>query len=255
MKFVSWNVNGLRAVMGKNFAEVFASFDADFFCLQEIKLQEGQIDVAFDDYEAYWSYADRKGYSGTAIFTRHKPLSVRTSLGIDRHDHEGRIVALEYPDFWIVTVYTPNAQDGLARLPYRLDWEKSFADFLCELDKTKPVIVCGDMNVAHNEIDLANPKTNRGNAGFSDEERAAFGSLLSRGFVDSYRYLHPDEKGAYSWWSYRGRAREKNVGWRIDYFLVSERIAPQITDASIHPEITGSDHCPVSIDIFEPLNL
>ncbi len=249
MKFVSWNVNGLRAIVGKGFEDTFKQFDADFVCLQEIKLQEGQLDLHFDGYDAYYSYAERKGYSGTAIFTRHKPLSVRTNMGVDRHDHEGRIVALEYDNFYIVTVYTPNSQSELARLDYRLDWEESFREFLLSLSAQKPVVVCGDLNVAHNEIDLANPKTNRMNAGFTDQERNAITQLLASGFVDTFRALYPDRTAAYSWWSYRGRAREKNVGWRIDYFLVSENLKDKIEEASIYPEITGSDHCPVSLDL------
>ncbi len=249
MKFVSWNVNGLRAIVGKGFEDTFKQFDADFVCLQEIKLQEGQLDLHFDGYDAYYSYAERKGYSGTAIFTRHKPLSVRTNMGVDRHDHEGRIVALEYDNFYIVTVYTPNSQSELARLDYRLDWEESFREFLLSLSAQKPVVVCGDLNVAHNEIDLANPKTNRMNAGFTDQERNAMTQLLASGFVDTFRALYPDRTAAYSWWSYRGRAREKNVGWRIDYFLVSENLKDKIEEASIYPEITGSDHCPVSLDL------
>ncbi len=249
MKFVSWNVNGLRAIVGKGFEDTFKQFDADFVCLQEIKLQEGQLDLHFDGYDAYYSYAERKGYSGTAIFTRHKPLSVRTNMGVDRHDHEGRIVALEYDNFYIVTVYTPNSQSELARLDYRLDWEESFREFLLSLSAQKPVVVCGDLNVAHNEIDLANPKTNRMNAGFTDQERNAMTRLLASGFVDTFRALYPDRTAAYSWWSYRGRAREKNVGWRIDYFLVSENLKDKIEEADISPEITGSDHCPVSLDL------
>ncbi len=249
MKFVSWNVNGLRAIVGKGFEDTFKQFDADFVCLQEIKLQEGQLDLHFDGYDAYYSYAERKGYSGTAIFTRHKPLSVRNNMGVDRHDHEGRIVALEYDNFYIVTVYTPNSQSELARLDYRLDWEESFREFLLSLSAQKPVVVCGDLNVAHNEIDLANPKTNRMNAGFTDQERNAMTQLLASGFVDTFRALYPDRTAAYSWWSYRGRAREKNVGWRIDYFLVSENLKDKIEEASIYPDITGSDHCPVSLDL------
>ncbi len=249
MKFVSWNVNGLRAIVGKGFEDTFKQFDADFVCLQEIKLQEGQLDLHFDGYDAYYSYAERKGYSGTAIFTRHQPLSVRTNMGVDRHDHEGRIVALEYDNFYIVTVYTPNSQSELARLDYRLDWEESFREFLLSLSAQKPVVVCGDLNVAHNEIDLANPKTNRMNAGFTDQERNAMTRLLASGLVDTFRALYPDRTAAYSWWSYRGRAREKNVGWRIDYFLVSENLKDKIEEASIYPEITGSDHCPVSLDL------
>lgn len=249
MKFVSWNVNGLRAIVGKGFEDVFKQFDADFFCLQEIKMQEGQLDLSFEGYHAFYSYADRKGYSGTAIFTRHKPLSVRTVMGVDRHDHEGRIVLLEYDKFYIATVYTPNSQSELARLDYRMDWEDAFCDFLVGLANEKSVIVCGDMNVAHEEIDLANPKTNHFNAGFTDEERQAMTRLLDSGFIDTYRYLHPDATGAYSWWSYRGRAREKNVGWRIDYFLTDKSLSDKIVSAEIHPEITGSDHCPVSLEL------
>lgn len=249
MKFVSWNVNGLRAIVGKGFEDIFKSFDADFFCLQEIKLQEGQIDLNFDGYKAYYSYADRKGYSGTAIFSRHEPLSVRTILGVDRHDHEGRIVALEFEKYFVVTVYTPNSQSELVRLDYRMDWEDSFRSFLCELAKSKSVIVCGDMNVAHTEIDLANPKTNRMNPGFTDQERQAMTTLLDAGFIDTFRALHPDTTAAYSWWSYRGRAREKNVGWRIDYFLTSADLRDKIISAEIHPDIVGSDHCPVSLEL------
>ncbi|MDE6277902.1 MAG: exodeoxyribonuclease III [Muribaculaceae bacterium] len=247
MKFISWNVNGLRAIVGKGFADIFNTLDADFFCLQETKLQEGQIDLRFEGYESYWSYAEKKGYSGTAIYTRHKPLSVRTGLGIEAHDKEGRITCLEYPDFFLVSVYTPNSQNELARLDYRMEWEDAFLRFVKELDATKPVIICGDLNVAHQEIDLANPKTNRRNAGFTDEERSCMTRLLAEGFADTFRCLHPDKSGAYSWWSYRGRAREKNVGWRIDYFIVSERLMPRIHRAEIRPEITGSDHCPVEI--------
>lgn len=249
MKFVSWNVNGLRAIVGKGFEDIFKSFDADFFCLQEIKLQEGQIGLNFDGYKAYYSYADRKGYSGTAIFSRHEPLSVRTILGVDRHDHEGRIVALEFEKYFVVTVYTPNSQSELVRLDYRMDWEDSFRSFLCELAKSKSVIVCGDMNVAHTEIDLANPKTNRMNPGFTDQERQAMTTLLDAGFIDTFRALHPDTTAAYSWWSYRGRAREKNVGWRIDYFLTSADLRDKIISAKIHPDIVGSDHCPVSLEL------
>lgn len=249
MKLVSWNVNGLRAVLGKGFQEIFESLDADIFSLQEIKLQEGQADVSFSGYTSYYSYADRKGYSGTATFSRIKPLSESHHIGVDRHDHEGRVVVLEYEEFYLVNVYTPNSQSELARLNYRMDWECEFMNFVKELDAKKPVIICGDMNVAHAEIDLANPKSNRKNPGFTDEERACFSKLLDAGFVDSFRHLHPDATGAYSWWSYRGRAREKNVGWRIDYFLVSARIASKLRAADIHPHITGSDHCPVSIEI------
>lgn len=246
MKFISWNVNGLRACVGKGFADIFRSLDADFFCLQETKLQEGQIDLAFDGYTSYWNYAEKKGYSGTAIFTRHTPLLVRYGIGIEAHDHEGRVITLEMPDFYLVTVYTPNAQDGLRRLDYRMEWEKDFREYLLRLDAQKPVVVCGDMNVAHQEIDLKNPKTNTRNAGFTDEERSQFTALLNSGFVDSFRCLHPTDI-TYSWWSYRFKAREKNVGWRIDYFVVSERLANSMKGASIHTDILGSDHCPVEL--------
>lgn len=247
MKFVSWNVNGFRAVVAKGFREVFDNFAADFFCVQETKLQQGQIDLAFDGYRSFWDYAERKGYSGTAVFTRLEPCSVRLGIGIPRHDLEGRAVTLDMGPFYLVNVYTPNSQNELARLPYRLDWENDFADYVCRLDNEKPVVICGDLNVAHKEIDLANPKTNRRNAGFTDEERGAMSQLLSRGFVDSFRHLHPTAEKAYSWWSYRGGARARNVGWRIDYFLVSERLTPHITAAEIHPAVEGSDHCPVSL--------
>ncbi len=247
MRFISWNVNGLRAIAGKGFAEIFNDLGADFFCLQETKLQEGQIDLRFEGYESYWSYAERKGYSGTAVYTRHKPLTVRRGLGVEEHDREGRITCLEYPEFYLVCVYTPNSQSELARLDYRMQWEEAFLNFVKELDTQKPVIICGDLNVAHEEIDLANPKSNRRNAGFTDEERGCMSRLLSEGFADTFRRLHPGETGAYSWWSYRGRAREKNVGWRIDYFIVSERLMPRIREARIHPQIAGSDHCPVEI--------
>ena len=246
MKFISWNVNGLRACVGKGFADIFRSLDADFFCLQETKLQEGQIDLAFDGYTSYWNYAEKKGYSGTAIFTRHTPLSVRYGIGIEAHDHGGRVITLEMPDFYLVTGYTPNAQDGLRRLDYRMEWEKDFREYLLRLDAQKPVVVCGDMNVAHQEIDLKNPKTNTRNAGFTDEERSQFTALLNSGFVDSFRCLHPTDI-TYSWWSYRFKAREKNVGWRIDYFVVSERLANSMKGASIHTDILGSDHCPVEL--------
>lgn len=242
-------MNGLRAIMGKGFAEVFDAMDADVFCVQEIKLQEGQLDLAFDGYTSYYSYAERKGYSGTATFSRPRALGEQHAIGVERHDHEGRVVVLEYENFYLVNVYTPNSQSELARLDYRMDWEKEFLEFVKKLDAVKPVIICGDMNVAHNEIDLANPRANRNNAGFTDSERECFGRLLDAGFVDSFRHLHPDCKDTYSWWSYRGRAREKNVGWRIDYFVVSRRIADKITSAAIHPDVTGSDHCPVSIEI------
>lgn len=247
MKFISWNVNGLRAVVGKGFTEIFASLDADFFCLQETKMQAGQLDLVFDGYESYWNYADKKGYSGTAIFTKHTPLSVTYGLGIDEHDHEGRVITLEMPDFYLVTCYTPNSQDGLRRLDYRMTWEDDFRAYLQRLDAKKPVIVCGDLNVAHKEIDLKNPKTNRKNAGFTDEEREKMTTLLDAGFTDSFRFFYPDLTDAYSWWSYRFRAREKNAGWRIDYFLVSNRLADKMASATIHNEIFGSDHCPVEL--------
>lgn len=246
MKCISWNVNGLRACAGKGFAEVFKALDADFFCLQETKMQAGQLDLSFEGYQSYWNYAEKKGYSGTAIFTRHQPLSVSYGIGIEEHDHEGRVITLEMPDFYMVTVYTPNSQDGLRRLDYRMQWEDDFQAYLHRLDQHKPVVVCGDMNVAHQEIDLKNPKTNTRNAGFTDEERAKMTQLLGSGFVDTFRYLHPEEI-QYSWWSYRFKAREKNVGWRIDYFLVSERLASRLQSASIHTEIMGSDHCPVEV--------
>ena len=249
MRFISWTVNGLRAVRKKGFDDIFLSLNADFFCIQETKLQEGQIDIDFPGYESYWCYAEKKGYSGTAIFTKHTPLSVSYNIGIEEHGTEGRTITLEYEDFYLVCVYTPNAQDGLKRLDYRMSWEDAFREYLCGLDKTKPVIVCGDMNVAHEEIDLKNAKANVGNPGFSDEERAKFTELLSAGFTDSFRYLYPDRRDAYSWWSYRAAARERNVGWRIDYFVVSDRLRGNIKDAYILPEITGSDHCPVGLDM------
>lgn len=249
MRFISWNVNGLRAVRKKGFDDIFLSLNADFFCIQETKLQEGQIDIDFPGYESYWCYAEKKGYSGTAIFTKHTPLSVSYNIGIEEHGSEGRTITLEYEDFYLVCVYTPNAQDGLKRLDYRMSWEDAFREYLCGLDKTKPVIVCGDMNVAHEEIDLKNAKANVGNPGFSDEERAKFTELLAAGFTDSFRYLYPDRRDAYSWWSYRAAARERNVGWRIDYFVVSDRLRGNIKDAYILPEITGSDHCPVGLDM------
>ena len=249
MRFISWNVNGLRAVRKKGFDDIFLSLNADFFCIQETKLQEGQIDIDFPGYESYWCYAEKKGYSGTAIFTKHTPLSVSYNIGIEEHGSEGRTITLEYEDFYLVCVYTPNAQDGLKRLDYRMSWEDAFREYLCGLDKTKPVIVYGDMNVAHEEIDLKNAKANVGNPGFSDEERAKFTELLSAGFTDSFRYLYPDRRDAYSWWSYRAAARERNVGWRIDYFVVSDRLRGNIKDAYILPEITGSDHCPVGLDM------
>lgn len=247
MKLISWNVNGLRACEGKGFSDIFKQLDADFFCLQETKMQEGQLDLKFDGYESYWNYAEKKGYSGTAIFTKHKPLNVSYGLGIDEHDHEGRLITLEMEDFYMITVYTPNSQDGLRRLDYRMKWEDDFREYLMRLDKIKPVIVCGDMNVAHKEIDLKNPKTNRKNAGFTDEERDKFSKLLASGFTDTFRYFYPDKEGIYSWWSYRFKAREKNAGWRIDYFLVSNRLTEKIKSTSIHTEIYGSDHCPVEL--------
>ena len=249
MRFISWNVNGLRAVRKKGFDDIFLSLNADFFCIQETKLQEGQIDIGFPGYESYWCYAEKKGYSGTAIFTKHTPLSVSYNIGIEEHGTEGRTITLEYEDFYLVCVYTPNAQDGLKRLDYRMSWEDAFREYLCSLDKLKPIIVCGDMNVAHEEIDLKNAKANVGNPGFSDEERAKFTELLSAGFTDSFRYLYPDRRDADSWWSYRAAARERNVGWRIDYFVVSDRLRDNIKDAYILPEITGSDHCPVGLDM------
>ena len=248
MKFISWNVNGLRACAGKGFADAFAQLDADFFCLQETKMQEGQLDLAFPGYQSYWNYAEKKGYSGTAIYTRHTPLSVSYGIGIDEHDHEGRVITMEMEDFFLVCCYTPNSQDGLRRLDYRMRWEDDFRQYLVQLDKQKPVILCGDLNVAHEEIDLKNPKTNRKNAGFTDEERQQMTNLLSNGFIDTFRTLHPDEV-TYSWWSYRFRAREKNAGWRIDYFIISERLRPRLLSAAIHTEILGSDHCPVEISI------
>ena len=246
MKFISWNVNGLRACVGKEFEQQFKDLDADFFCLQETKMQAGQLDLSFPGYESYWNYADKKGYSGTAIYTKHKPLSVTYGIDIDEHDHEGRVITLEMEYFYLVTVYTPNSQDGLRRLDYRMKWEDDFQAYLHKLDEKKPVIVCGDMNVAHQEIDLKNPKTNRKNAGFTDEEREKMTQLLSNGFIDTFRTLYP-EQVTYSWWSYRFRAREKNTGWRIDYFLISERLKDRLEDAKIHTEIMGSDHCPVEI--------
>lgn len=248
MKLISWNVNGLRACVGKGFEEIFKKLDADFFCLQETKMQEGQLDISFDGYESYWNYADKKGYSGTAIFTKHHPVSVSYGLGIDEHDHEGRVITLEMEKFYLITVYTPNSQDGLRRLDYRMTWDDDFRKYLNSLDKKKPVIVCGDMNVAHEEIDLKNPKSNRRNAGFTDEEREKFTELLSCGYIDTFRDLHPEDI-VYSWWSYRFKAREKNAGWRIDYFLTSERVKTAIKEANIHTEIFGSDHCPVELNI------
>lgn len=248
MRFITWNVNGLRACVGKGFGEYFAAADADFFCIQESKMQEGQLDLDLPGYRQYWNYAEKKGYSGTAIFTRHEPLDVRLGMGIEAHDHEGRLITLEYPDFYLTTVYTPNAQDGLKRLDYRMQWEDDFRQWLRDMARRKPVIVCGDMNVAHEEIDLKNPKTNRRNAGFSDEERGKFTELLDAGFIDTFRMLYPD-KVEYSWWSYRFKAREKNAGWRIDYFLVSEALRARVADVRIHTEIFGSDHCPVELEL------
>lgn len=249
MKFISWNVNGLRACDGKGFREIFANLDADFFCLQETKMQPGQLDIAFDGYQSYWNSAEKKGYSGTAIFTRHEPLRVAYGLGIEEHDKEGRVITLEMDNFFLVTVYTPNSQDGLRRLDYRMEWDDAFRDYLKKLDAEKPVVVCGDMNVAHQAIDLKNPKTNRRNAGFTDEEREKFSCLLRDGFTDTFRFFYPDQTDIYSWWSYRFKAREKNTGWRIDYFLVSDRLQPQLTGAKIHTDIYGSDHCPVEVEV------
>ena len=248
-KFISWNVNGLRACMNKGFAEIFKELDADIFCLQETKLQAGQIDFQPEGYEQYWNYAEKKGYSGTAVFTKEKPISVFYGLDIPKHDTEGRVITLEFDKFYFVCVYTPNAQDELRRLDYRMEWEDDFRDYLVSLASTKGVVVTGDMNVAHEEIDLKNPKTNRRNPGFTDEERGKMTELLQAGFVDSFRYFYPDTTDAYSWWSYRFHAREKNVGWRIDYFLVSESLKPNLVAASIHPEIFGSDHCPVEVQL------
>ena len=250
MKFISWNVNGLRACTGKGFEEAFNTLDADFFCLQETKMQEGQLDLQFDGYESYWNYAEKKGYSGTAIYTRRHPLSVSYGIGIEEHDREGRVITLEMDNFYLITCYTPNSQDGLKRLDYRMKWEDDFLAYLMRLDSVKPVIVCGDLNVAHEEIDLKNPKTNRKNAGFTDEEREKMTILLSKGFIDTFRFLYPEQE-TYSWWSYRFRAREKNAGWRIDYFLISSRLKEVLKDASIHTEIMGSDHCPVELLLAE----
>lgn len=247
MKFISWNVNGIRAIAGKGFNEIFKQLDADFFCLQETKMQEGQLDLNFDGYTSFWNYAEKKGYSGTAIYTKHTPISVTYGIGVDVHDHEGRVITLEMEDFYLVTTYVPNSQDGLKRLDYRMTWENDFLAYLLELDKKKPVILCGDLNVAHKEIDLKNPKNNRNNAGFTDQERDKFTKLLDSGFTDSFRYFYPNVEGAYSWWSYRFKAREKNAGWRIDYFVVSNRLAERMEKAEIHNEIFGSDHCPVEL--------
>ena len=248
MKFISWNVNGIRACITKGFKDVFEELDADFFCIQESKLQEGQVELELPGYRQYWNYAEKKGYSGTAIFTKHEPLSVTYGLNIEEHDKEGRVITLEYEGFYMVTVYTPNSKDGLLRLDYRMTWEDAFREYLNRLAEDKPVIVCGDLNVAHEEIDLKNPSSNHKNAGFTDEERGKFTELLNSGFTDSFRYLHPEDV-EYSWWSYRFKARERNAGWRIDYFLVSDSIKDKIDSASIHQEIFGSDHCPVELDL------
>ena len=248
MRFISWNVNGLRACLGKGFSDTFKALDADFFCLQETKLQQGQIDLEYEGYRSYWNYAEKKGYSGTAIYTRHEPQDVTLGLGIPEHDREGRVITLDMGRFYLVNVYTPNAQDGLRRIDYRMEWDDAFRHHLMRLDREKPVIACGDMNVAHEEIDLKNPQSNRHNAGFSNEERGKFTELLGSGFTDTFRHLHPDEV-KYSWWSYRFRAREKNAGWRIDYFVTSSRLAGNIANASIHTDIFGSDHCPVELEL------
>ena len=248
MKLISWNVNGLRAVMNKNFMEFFNEADADVFCLQETKLQEGQIEMDLPGYHQYWNYADKKGYSGTAVFTKKEPLSVTYGIGIDEHDHEGRVITLEFDDFYFITVYVPNSQDGLKRLDYRMRWEDDFLSYIKKLEETKPVIYCGDLNVAHEEIDLKNPKTNRKNAGFTDEERSKMTAVLESGFTDTFRYFYP-EQVTYSWWSYRFKAREKNAGWRIDYFICSDSLRARLKDAKIHTEVMGSDHCPVELDI------
>ena len=249
MKLISWNVNGLRACADKGFADAFKALDADFFCLQETKMQAGQLNLEFEGYRSYWNYAEKKGYSGTAIYSRHEPVAVTYGLGIEEHDHEGRVITLEMPDFFLVTVYTPNSQDDLRRLDYRMRWEDDFRNYLLALDAKKPVIVCGDMNVAHEEIDLRNPKTNRRNAGFTDEERQKMTVLLGSGFTDTFRYFYPDMANQYSWWSYRFHAREKNAGWRIDYFLTSKRLDEKLVGARIHSDIFGSDHCPVELTI------
>ena len=248
MKLISWNVNGLRAVVGKGFVDIFNALDADVFCLQETKLQAGQIELDLPGYEQYWNYAERKGYSGTAVFTRIKPLSVTYGMGIQAHDTEGRMITLEYETFYLVNVYTPNSKDGLARLPYRMEWEDDVRAYLKKLEQTKPVVLCGDLNVAHEEIDLKNPKTNRKNAGFTDEEREKMRTILSNGFIDTFRYLYPDQTGIYSWWSYRFNARKNNAGWRIDYFIVSECLKDRISDAKILTDVMGSDHCPIELD-------
>ena len=249
IKLISWNVNGLRACCDKGFRNIFTQLDADFFCLQETKMQEGQLDLAFEGYTSYWNYAEKKGYSGTAIFTKHQPLQVTYGLGIEEHDHEGRVITLEMEKFFLVTVYTPNSQDGLKRLDYRMTWDDDFRAYLQKLDQSKPVLVCGDLNVAHKEIDLKNPKMNRMNAGFTDQEREKFQQLLDTGFIDTFRYFYPEQTNIYSWWSYRFKAREKNAGWRIDYFLASASLANKLKEAKIHTEIFGSDHCPVEVTV------
>ena len=249
IKLISWNVNGLRACCDKGFRDIFTQLDADFFCLQETKMQEGQLDLSFEGYTSYWNYAEKKGYSGTAIFTKHQPLQVTYGLGIDEHDHEGRVITLEMEKFFLITVYTPNSQDGLKRLDYRMTWDDDFRAYLQKLDQSKPVLICGDLNVAHKEIDLKNPKTNRMNAGFTDQEREKFQLLLDAGFIDTFRYFYPEQTNIYSWWSYRFKAREKNSGWRIDYFLASASLADKLKEAKIHTEIFGSDHCPVEVTV------
>ena len=251
LKFISWNVNGIRACCDKGFRDIFRQLDADFFCLQETKMQAGQLDLQFDGYQSYWNYADKKGYSGTAIFSRHTPLSVTYGIGIDEHDHEGRVITLEMPDFYLITVYTPNSQDELKRLDYRMRWEDAFLSYVKNLDERKPVIICGDLNVAHQEIDLKNPKTNRKNPGFTDQEREKFTNLLAAGFTDTFRHFYPDQADIYSWWSYRFKAREKNTGWRIDYFVASAALTPRLHEAKIHTNIFGSDHCPVELTLSE----
>ncbi len=249
MKFISWNVNGIRACREKGFMDFFNEIDADFFCLQETKLQEGQIELDLPGYEQYWNYAEKKGYSGTAIFTKHKPISVSYGIGVEEHDHEGRVITLEYEKFYMITVYVPNSQDGLARLDYRMRWEDDFLAYIKKLEESKPVVYCGDLNVAHKEIDLKNPKTNRKNAGFTDEERGKFSTVLENGFIDTFRYFYPDMENIYSWWSYRFSARAKNAGWRIDYFIVSGALKDKLKDAKIHTDIMGSDHCPVELEM------
>jgi len=247
LKLISWNVNGIRACCDKGFREQFERLDADFFCLQETKMQAGQLDLQFEGYQSYWNYAEKKGYSGTAIFTRHQPLSVAYGIGVEEHDHEGRVITLEMENFYLITVYVPNSQDGLKRLDYRMTWEDDFQAYLKKLEEKKPVVVCGDLNVAHQEIDLKNPKSNRKNAGFTDEERAKFTQWLNAGFTDTFRHFYPDQKDIYSWWSYRFKAREKNAGWRIDYFVTSQSLDDKLVDAKIHTDVLGSDHCPVEL--------